>query len=161
MIIAGTSLSENNTKKIASNSIRDFIILKKSNVNIIIQKPILSKKLYGNLHCLIVLNVILMEHPWAIQASLHVVVYLGIMMLIFYFALLNLLDLYLAILLSCRVRDGNRCPQVRVSHYSNSHPNSSPEPKFKPKGYSGDKITPTPTSFGFGFFHQTRRIEHA
>jgi hypothetical protein len=45
MIIAGTSLSRNNTKKIASNSIRDFIILKKSNVNIIFQKPILSKKL--------------------------------------------------------------------------------------------------------------------
>ncbi|KAK2364505.1 hypothetical protein QL285_089371 [Trifolium repens] len=33
-IIAGTSLSGNNTKKVASNSIRDFIILKKFNVNI-------------------------------------------------------------------------------------------------------------------------------
>jgi hypothetical protein len=33
-IIASTSLSGNNTKKVASNSIRDFIILKKFNVNI-------------------------------------------------------------------------------------------------------------------------------
>jgi hypothetical protein len=33
-IIAGASLSGNNTKKVASNSIRDFIILKKFNVNI-------------------------------------------------------------------------------------------------------------------------------
>jgi ribonuclease HI len=33
-IIASTSLSGNNTKKVASNSIRDYIILKKFNVNI-------------------------------------------------------------------------------------------------------------------------------
>jgi hypothetical protein len=48
-------------------------------------------------------------------------------------------------------RDGNGCPQVRVSHYPNPHPKLPPEPK--PKGYSGGKITLAPTPVGFGFFN--------
>jgi hypothetical protein len=69
----------------------------------IILKSLSSKKLFGNLLYSTVLNEILMELPRATQVSLHVVVFLGIMMLIFYFALLNLWDLLLPILVSFRV----------------------------------------------------------
>jgi hypothetical protein len=44
-IIAGASLSGNNTKKVASNSIRDFIILKKFNVNIHNPKVFIVKEI--------------------------------------------------------------------------------------------------------------------
>jgi hypothetical protein len=48
-------------------------------------------------------------------------------------------------------RDDNGFPRVRVSHYQNPHLNASSE--LKSKAYSGGKITLTPTSVEFGFFH--------